>query len=122
MFRANVSLHELSDLVVFRRQPDFFPGDTCVQSGVRALKTPVHTLVSNWAYLVMTSLAWSLKAWLARWPSMKGTAKEQATARVERHPVLRMEFKTFVNHFMRLPAIRNVSMTLRPLPVGISEC
>ena len=27
------------------------------------MTTPVDTLVGNWAYMVMASLAWSLKAW-----------------------------------------------------------
>jgi len=30
--------------------------------GVRALTAPVDNLVSNWAYMVMTALAWNLKA------------------------------------------------------------
>ena len=34
-----------------------------LKSGVRALTAPVDDLVSNWAYMVMASLAWSLKAW-----------------------------------------------------------
>jgi hypothetical protein len=76
-----------------------------LKSGVCSLTTPLHTLVSNWAYMVMTSLAWNLKAWLALWPLTTGRTKEQATARAEQHRVLRMEFKTFVNHLMRLPAI-----------------
>ena len=33
--------------------------------GARALSAPVDSLVSNWAYMVMTSLAWTLKAWSA---------------------------------------------------------
>ena len=36
-----------------------------LKSGVHALTTPVDDLVSNWAYMVMASLAWSLKAWSA---------------------------------------------------------
>ena len=32
---------------------------------VRALHAPVDNLVSNWAYMVMVSLAWWLKAWFA---------------------------------------------------------
>ena len=32
---------------------------------MQALTTPVDDLVSNWAYMVMASLAWSLKAWSA---------------------------------------------------------
>lgn len=75
-----------------------------LKSGVCSLSTPVHTLVSNWAYMVMTSLAWNLKAWLALWPTPTSPKKTQATEQ-EQHRVLRMEFKTFVNHLMRLPAI-----------------
>ena len=36
-----------------------------LKSGVHALTTPVDDLVSNWAYMVMASLSWSLKAWSA---------------------------------------------------------
>ena len=36
-----------------------------LKGGVRALTAPVDNLVSNWAYMVMTSLAWNLKAWYA---------------------------------------------------------
>jgi hypothetical protein len=76
-----------------------------LKSGVCALTTPLHTLVSNWAYMVMTALAWNLKAWLALWATTTESTQEPAAARKEQHRVLRMEFKTFVNHLMRLPAI-----------------
>ena len=33
-----------------------------LKGGVRALRTPVDSLESNWAYMVMTALAWNLKA------------------------------------------------------------
>ena len=36
-----------------------------LKHGVRALQAPVDNLVSNWAYMVMTALAWNLKAWWA---------------------------------------------------------
>lgn len=75
-----------------------------LKGGVRSLTTPVDTLVSNWAYMVMTSLAWNLKAWLALWPQPSGSAQERSRAEAEQHAVLRMEFKTFVNGLMRLPA------------------
>jgi hypothetical protein len=76
-----------------------------LKSGVCALTTPVHTLISNWAYMVMTSLAWNMKAWLALWPITSGPAKEQGAGRADQQRVLRMEFKAFVNQLMRLPAI-----------------
>ena len=36
-----------------------------LKHGVCALQAPMDNLVSNWAYMVMTALAWNLKAWLA---------------------------------------------------------
>ena len=36
-----------------------------LQDGVQALTAPVDNLESNWAYMVMTALAWNLKAWAA---------------------------------------------------------
>ena len=36
---------------------------------------PVDTLVSNWAYMVMTALAWNLKAWWALWPRARDAGR-----------------------------------------------
>jgi hypothetical protein len=44
-----------------------------LKSGVKALATPVDNLVSNWAYMVMASLAWSLKAWSALLAALTAT-------------------------------------------------
>ena len=68
---------------------------------IRALRMPVDNLVSNWAYMVMTSLAWTLKAWLALLLPARGRWKQKRKA--EKQAVLRMEFKTFLNALMRLP-------------------
>ena len=38
-----------------------------LKNGVRSLTAPVDNLESNWAYMVMTSLAWNLKACYAIW-------------------------------------------------------
>jgi hypothetical protein len=76
-----------------------------LKNGVCALTTPVDALVSNWAYMVMTSLAWNLKAWLALWPPTDAANPEPEAARDEQRRALRMEFKTFVNHLMRIPAL-----------------
>ena len=102
-----------NDRTATREEIVFSANDRCDQEnlnaqlkgGVCALTTPVDTLVSNWAYMVMTSLAWNLKAWLALWSMPSGTSSEQTTQRAEQHRVLRMEFKGFVNYLMRLPAI-----------------
>jgi hypothetical protein len=73
-----------------------------LHGGVRALHAPLDNLDSNWAYMVMTALAWNLKAWWALTlpePAGRWHGKRQA----EKRWVLRLEFKTFVNAFVRLP-------------------
>jgi hypothetical protein len=73
-----------------------------LKGGVRALTAPVDNLLSNWAYMVMTALAWNLKAWWALWlPEGRGPGRERCVE--EKRRVLRMEFKTFVNAFLRVP-------------------
>jgi hypothetical protein len=73
-----------------------------LKGGVRALQAPVDTLESNWAYMVMVALAWNLKAWWALWPK-EAPGRHAERQRQEQATVLRMEFKTFLNAFMRLP-------------------
>jgi hypothetical protein len=73
-----------------------------LKGGVRALQAPVDTLESNWAYMVMTSLAWNLKAWFALWPT-ETSGRWQERHRREKQTVLGMEFKAFANAFMRMP-------------------
>ena len=73
-----------------------------LHGGVRALRAPVDTLDSNWAYMVMTALAWNLKAWWAlSLPEQPG--RWQGKHQTEKRWVLRLEFKTFVNALVRLP-------------------
>lgn len=69
--------------------------------GVRALSAPVDSLDSNWAYMVMTSLAWNLKSWWALWLPENGRWREEH--RAQKQEVLRMEFKTFLNAFVKIP-------------------
>ena len=72
-----------------------------LKNGVQALRMPVSDLTSNWAYMVMTALAWTLKAWFALLLPESGRWGEQY--RAEKQAVLKMEFRTFLNAFMRLP-------------------
>jgi hypothetical protein len=74
-----------------------------LKNGVRALKMPVDNLVSNWAYMVMAALAWSLKAWCALRLPETGRWREKYKA--EKQSLLRMEFKKFVHAFVRIPAL-----------------
>ena len=72
-----------------------------IAGGVRALSAPVDNLVSNWADMVMTSLAWTLKAWSALLPPI--TPRHRAAHQAARTTWLRMEFKTFVNEVLKVP-------------------
>jgi hypothetical protein len=83
-------------------------------AAVRALHAPVDNLLSNEAYMLMTALAWNLKAWLAlslpekssgKKPPLKGSkpAKKKPQPS-EKQRLLGLEFRTFVNYFLRIPA------------------
>ena len=64
-----------------------------LKHGVRALHAPVNTLHANWAYMTMTSLAWTLKAWCAL--MLPITPRWQAQHEQQRDRILTMEFRTF---------------------------
>lgn len=72
-----------------------------LKNGVSAMRMPVDTLVSNWAYMVMAALAWNLKAWYALSLPASGRWKKEHNR--EKQLVLRMEFKKFRNLFIMLP-------------------
>jgi hypothetical protein len=73
-----------------------------LHNGCCALRAAVDSLESNWAYMVMTGLAWSLKAWWALLlPEAPGRWQDQH--RADKRWVLGLEFKTFVQAFVRLP-------------------
>jgi hypothetical protein len=69
--------------------------------GVRALSAPVDNLLSNWAYMVMTALAWNLKAWWALCLPEQPRWRQKHQAQKQR--VLKMEFRTFLNAFINIP-------------------
>ena len=57
------------------------------------MRMPTDDLLSNWAYMVMASLAWTLKAWFALLMPKKEKGQQ----------VLRMEFRRFLHAFILLP-------------------
>lgn len=73
-----------------------------LKNGARALHAPTNTLNSNWAYMVAASLAWSLKAWAALMLSI--SPRWRVKHRREQYTMLRMEFRGFVEQFIRIPA------------------
>jgi Transposase DDE domain group 1 len=72
-----------------------------LKGGVHALTTPVNDLISNWAYMVMASLAWSLKAWIALMVPV--TPRHAAKHAAEKRTLLRMEFATFRAAVIEMP-------------------
>lgn len=72
-----------------------------LKNGVRALHAPVNTLHANWAYMVMASLAWTLKAWMAL--TLPISPRWRAKHEAERRAWLRMEFRTFRNAVIDVP-------------------
>jgi hypothetical protein len=72
-----------------------------LKNGAKALDVPVDNLVSNWAYMVMGALAWTLKAWFAL--GLPETGRWAEKHKAEKESVLKMEFKRFVNAFVRIP-------------------
>jgi Transposase DDE domain group 1 len=99
-----------NDCVAEADEVVFAANDRCDQEnllsqlhgGVRALRAPVDNLESNWAYMVMTALAWNLKAWFAlALPEAPGRWQEKH--RQEKRWLLRLEFKAFAQAFVRLP-------------------
>jgi len=79
----------------------FLNNDRCNQenllkelaNGLNAMRMPEGDLTSNWAYMVMSSLAWTLKAWFSL----------HVWLRSDREKLLRMGFRQFLNRVVRIP-------------------
>lgn len=87
-----------------------------LKNGVRALHAPLNTLEANWAYMVIASLAWSIKAWAALLLPVAARWRERHQA--EQNRILRMDFRGFVQTFILLPAqvlLRGRQLVLRLL-------
>ena len=65
-----------------------------LKGGVNAMRMPVNDLNSNWAYRVMSALAWNLKAWFSL----------LVPDRVKGIELLKMEFRSFLNAIVLIPA------------------
>jgi hypothetical protein len=66
-----------------------------LKSGVGALRVPLHDLVSNWAYMVIATLAWNIKSWFAMMMHRKQ----------DRRDYIHMEFRRFFNSIILIPAM-----------------
>ena len=62
-------------------------------SGIKSMGLPTSDLLSNWAYMVIATLAWNLKAWYGL----------LIPDRKESRRVIAMEFKQFFHDFVMIP-------------------
>jgi hypothetical protein len=105
VFEANDRCHHENDIAQLK--------------ALRTLHAPLDNLESNWAYMLMTSLAWNLKAWWALMlPEAPGRWQEQH--RADKQWALKIEFKTFLNAFMLLPC--QILRTGRKLVYRLLSC
>jgi len=87
------SAHQIVEF--YRKRADHENDIEQLKNGVSALHAPSNTLVSNWAYMVIASLAWDLKAWYGLLLPYRPLGLA----------IVRMEFKGFVNMFINIPCL-----------------
>ena len=73
-----------------------------LKNGARALHAPLNTLKANWAYMVIASLAWTLKAWFALLLPVSPRWRERHEH--DQQLVLRMDFRSFLQQLILIPA------------------
>ncbi len=66
-----------------------------LKSGIGALRVPLYDLVSNWAYMVIATLAWNIKSWFAMMMHLKKDRRDH----------IRMEFRRFLHSVILIPAM-----------------
>jgi hypothetical protein len=64
-----------------------------LDNGIHALKMPAAEFTANWAYMVITTLAWNLKSWFAL--IIPDAEKKQE--------IISCEFKSFQNRMVNIP-------------------
>ncbi len=69
-----------------------------------ALKAPLDNLESNGAYMLIASLAWTLKIWSGMMIREIGNPSQRKKRKANRKRVMRMEFATYLNSLMQIPA------------------
>ena len=70
------------------------------KSDVKSFRCPLDNLNSNWAYMVITTLAWNLAKWFALLLPEEGSEDDVD----EKRAVQKMNLSTFVAALMRVPA------------------
>jgi hypothetical protein len=83
------------NIVFYRDRSDHENDIEQLKNGVNALTPSSDTLLSNWALMVIASLAWDLKAWFGLLLSYRPLGLS----------IVRMEFKRFLNTLIRIPGL-----------------
>ena len=93
VLRLQETINEVRLTVWMRQEPFFFK---------QAMRNPLENLHSNPAYMVMCSLAWTLRAWCGLLlPITPG--RWESHHREERPAILRLDFKRFRSLMLRIP-------------------
>ena len=79
----------------YRKRADHENDIDQLKHGVHAMENPSDSLNANWAYMVIASLAWDLKAWYGMLMPYRALGLS----------IIRMEFKRFVQTFMKIPCL-----------------
>ena len=79
----------------YRKRADHENDIDQLKNGVGAMNNPSDSLHSNWAYMVIASLAWDLKAWYGILMPYRALGLS----------IIRMEFKRFVQTFIKIPCL-----------------
>jgi hypothetical protein len=69
-----------------------------------ALAAPLDNLVSNWAYMVIASLAWNLKVWSGLMIKPTGRVEQKKEQESVKQKIISMDFSTFRDRVMMVPA------------------
>lgn len=93
------------------RQIVFAANDRCDQENTisqlkacGALTAPLDNLMSNWAHMVIASLAWSLKIWSGLVIQPRGSERVKQEQAETKRRVIRMDFHTFCQRLIQIPA------------------
>jgi hypothetical protein len=83
-----------------------------VKKGTNCFYLPMNTFESNWVWMVCTALAWSVKAWFAFFLNIQEKKissddkiifwPEKSNKPTTSELILKMEFKKFLNNFIKL--------------------
>ena len=85
-----------ADMIQFyRNRADHENDIDQLKNGVNALSPASDSLLSNWALMAIASMAWDLKAWFGLLLPYRSLGLS----------IVRMEFKRFLNAFIRIPCL-----------------